>query len=162
MRKETFEGSFKSWFGKPLTKLKVTSTGELNTVAEIGFKGSYDAYGPDKDPKTYTDADWLEAYNEIDAAKELPTVKDIVEFRNNQRLNKARQASMNAQVTAAGLDKPTTANDYDLRLKKMSGLFEDQGVPAEMALAMAIEALKKADEAKAARDAEQAAKESAE
>ncbi len=60
-----------------------------------------------------------ESIEEVRAGNDLLTDDEIVDFRNTQRKNNARQKSLQAALDAAGIVKPTLENDPQLRLKQM-------------------------------------------
>lgn len=73
------------------------------------FKGSVgSAYG-EKLPKdiefSYT-VENFENYNELEAAKEVPSNQDVVDFVNVRRKNNERAKAMTAALEAAGYSKP--------------------------------------------------------
>jgi hypothetical protein len=83
----------------------------------LPFQGTYDAFGPDKPEKQYTDADWDAAATEMKEKNEYPTTKDIVQFVNDARKTSARAKAGQAALDLAGYEKPTLENDEDLQLK---------------------------------------------
>lgn len=78
MKTETYSGEVNSAYGNTLPK-------------GIKFSGSFDAY---------------ESHDEVVAAKDELTNDEVVDFRNAQRKNNARQKSMTEALTAAGITKP--------------------------------------------------------
>jgi hypothetical protein len=78
MKSETFTGSVGSAYGEKLAK-------------EIKFSYSVDQF---------------ENYNELEAAKEIPSNADVVDFVNTRRKNNERQSAMTKALEAAGYAKP--------------------------------------------------------
>ena len=126
MHTEKLEGNTKTWWGKPLTQLKLKD-GSQNTVSKIDFTTEFQAFGPEKDnpgadsyTDSYTDADWDAAYEELMAdEKERPSKKDIVVMVNNKFRQAARLKEIGVQVAAAGLVQPTLETDTTMQLKRV-------------------------------------------
>jgi hypothetical protein len=150
-----FDGKVENWFGKPLTELK-KADGELNTTPFLKFAGTFQGFGVDKPYKNWTEDDYKSAYAEIQTANKMPDVKDLVKLVNGKELGKQRQAAMSAQVTAAGLQQPTSANDSALWIKTQAKLLEDSGFSEEDAIEEAT-AMKARLDARAAKKAAEAA-----
>lgn len=113
MKSETFSTETNTAWTKPLDK-------------PVPYDVEYDAY---------------ETIDEVKSANDFPSDKEVIDFRNAQRKNNARQKAMNEALVAAGHVKPTTENDPQMRLKKMYQLFIDnKSTPAE-ARALASQAL---------------------
>lgn len=63
-------------------------------------------------------------------AGDYPNEKGILKLVNNQRKAKARQKELTATLTAAGIEKPTAANDPQIRLENVYDSIM-LGVPVE-------------------------------
>lgn len=130
MRIEKFDGTISSAYGRSL-------------ATKLDFDGTYDAFGPDKDVRKYTAADWDAAVEEIRAfegGKEFPSNEDLVNFVNNKRLANARQKAMTATLDAAGIKKPTL-EDPQVRFEQMVKILTMSGQTESEAKATAAAAL---------------------
>jgi len=105
MRTEKFDGTISSAFGRPVSPT-------------LKFAGKYEAFGPDKNVKTYLTADWDEALEEIKSANKFPSNEEIVNFVNNRELANARQKQMSITLSEAGIEKPTQ-EDPQFRFETM-------------------------------------------
>jgi hypothetical protein len=111
MTKTEVKGGVKQMWKKPLHTLARQQKNADGTVTELpkfakGFEltfvGTFDAY---------------DDISEVKAANDMPSDKEIVDFRNTQRRNNARTKAQNAQVEAVGLIEPSMENDDQIRLK---------------------------------------------
>lgn len=69
----------------------------------LAFEGSFDAFS---------------TYDEI-PEKELPSQDEILNFVNGKTKANARQKSMNAVLTANGIEKPTLQDSPELRVNNL-------------------------------------------
>ena len=127
MRTESFKGEISSAYGQPLGK-------------KLAFKGTYEAFGPDKSEKDYVDADWDAALDEIREKNEYPKNMDLVNFVNNRRLANARQKEMTATLDANGIKKPTN-EDPQFRFDNMVKILVAAGNPEAAAKQIASQVL---------------------
>lgn len=90
-------------------------------VEKTGTSEAKTAYGKKLDtPLTY-DYKWTEYADgpELVAAKDEMTLDEQVKQRNIDRMANARQKALTARLEAAGITKPTAANDDQVRLRDM-------------------------------------------
>jgi hypothetical protein len=73
-------------------------------------------------PFKYSVAEY-ETIAEVQAASDMPTEKEILDFRNTQRVNNARSKQTTAVLLAAGYKKPTLEEDDQLKLREMYKIF---------------------------------------
>jgi hypothetical protein len=69
-------------------------------------------------PYTYT-WDEFETYDEVVAAKKEMAERDVIKFRNNEKLAAARSAALTEALDKAGYKKPTLETDDQLKLREM-------------------------------------------
>ena len=115
MRQVHFKGEIKNAHNNKLANLK-TRSGE-SLPATLEYETSFQAFGPDKNPKGYTDADWDAALKEMEAAGVVLTPQDKVNAGNGKRKASARTKAINAKLDDMGVIKPTAENDPQFRLK---------------------------------------------
>ena len=114
MNTETFKGTIENAYGQALP-------------TAVKYEGKFEAYS---------------SFDELKAANDLPSNDEILAFINTKRKNNARQAAMNAALTAAGIVKPTLENDSDLQVKTMVKAMVASGkYNEEQATALAKQAL---------------------
>jgi hypothetical protein len=99
MKNETFSGTMESAYGKTLE-------------TAIPFSGNYNAYS---------------SVDEVKAANDYPSDKEIVDFRNAQRKATEVQKARTAALDAAGIIKPTLENDEQLRLRGLYKILKAAG-----------------------------------
>lgn len=81
------------------------------------------------------------AFAELVSAGDTLSEDEQVKVRNQERKAAARQAALSKALDDAGIVKPTTENDPQLRLKKMFQLFVDNGMSQADAKVAASNAL---------------------
>lgn len=98
-----FSKTMENWWGKPLTEL-FTKDGKPGPKS-LEYSGDYKKY-------PLTEA----GVSEAKADNKFPDNVKIVKYINRDAQANAKQAAMAAAVAAAGLQKPTIANDPVMRL----------------------------------------------
>lgn len=79
---------------------------------------------------------------EVQAMNDTFTDKEVVEKRNVERKNNARQKALTALTESLNLEKPTLENSPQLRLRRMADAFKANGETEEDAKRLASEALR--------------------
>jgi 2,4-dienoyl-CoA reductase-like NADH-dependent reductase (Old Yellow Enzyme family) len=130
MKTEKFDGSVSSAYGEKLPK-------------PVKFDGTYEAF---------------ESFTELQAANEIPSNDDIVDFVNTRRKNNERQKAMTAALEAQNIFKPdpndpvVAAQTMIRNLEKMENMKADQKAMMITVLKQQIadiEAQRKAEKEKA-------------
>ena len=103
MKTEKFSGSIGSFLGEKLPK-------------ELKFAGTYEAY---------------ESYEEVKTANDLPTNDEVVDYRNTQRKNNARQKTMQDTLTENGYVKPDPNNPVVVAQTMIRNLEKMENMPAQ-------------------------------
>lgn len=109
LKRKTFKGRMENAYGKKLE-------------TPIDFSGDYDAYGDILDVK---------------AANDMLNDKETLTVRNAERKAKAVAAARTAALDAAGIIKPNTENDPQLRLKAFYKLLRQSKKTHEEAIKLA-------------------------
>jgi len=101
------------------------------------------AYGQDL-PKSLTYSGEFQVYEnigEVKSANDMPSDEEVVNFRNTQRRNNARQKFMQEALDTAGIKKPTLETSEELRIKNIVDSLVASGKSAEEATTIAKAAL---------------------
>lgn len=95
MKTVTFEGTTTNWDNKVIDPA-------------VPYSGQFTAY---------------ETIEEVRAANDYPSDKEVIKFRNDQRKANERQKTINTFMANAGYEKSTLENDPQMRLKQLYKVF---------------------------------------
>lgn len=120
MHIEKFSGKVGKGWNRPLSELKYKEGHEkagqfYDGPKELKFEDAeFETFGPEPrngDIDNYTEADWQAAYDEMEKAKKLPSIEDIVRVAYNKAKQARRQKATIDLVVALGLQQPNLDND---------------------------------------------------
>jgi hypothetical protein len=113
MKTETISGTMEKAYGQALP-------------SPITYSGSFEVY---------------ENSQEVKSANDMPNDEEVVNFRNQQRRNNARQKFMQDALDKAGVVKPTLETSEELRIKNIVDSLVATGKTPEKAREIALMAL---------------------
>ena len=113
MKTETLSGTMDKAYGQALP-------------SPITYSGTFEVY---------------ENSGEVKAANDMPSDEEVVQFRNSQRRNNARQKFMTEALNKAGIVKPTLETSEELRIKNIVDSLVASGNGVEEATTIAKAAL---------------------
>lgn len=113
MKTEKISGTMEKAYGSALAQ-------------PIPYEGTFEVY---------------ETSQEVRSANDMPSDEEVVNIRNQQRRNNARQKFMQAALDAAGIKKPTLDTSLELRIKNIVDSLVANGKSKEKALEIAYAAL---------------------
>lgn len=113
MKTETISGKMEKAYGQDL-------------ATPINYEGTFTTY---------------ENSDEVKSANDMPNDDEVVNFRNQQRRNNARQKFMQEALDKAGIKKPTLETSEELRIKNIVDSLVAAGKSPEQALEIAKMAL---------------------
>ena len=107
MKTQTVKGKMENAYGKALAAQQYNEG--FSPVNSLPYEGTWEAYT---------------SIEEVKAANDFPSDKQVVKLLNTARKNKARAQYMTEALDAAGIIKPTLETDDQLKLKTMYDVFK--------------------------------------